>query len=324
MTQEINLLISLTAGLLSFLSPCVLPLVPVYISLVGGMTLQDIRNDHYKKSQLVLRALVFVAGFTVVFILMGVFIWGAFRLASGLTTLLNVIAGVVIILLGLNIVFDFLSFLNRERRFTARHKPMTLIGVFAAGMALGAGWSPCVGPLLGGIIALTASAASVAGILNLAAYSLGLGVPFILLALAFIPVSAFLDRIKKHLSTVRIASGVFLIAVGVLILLGQFLSLNVFFQRAGLSLGQASAQSPIAFRILFGAAYLILAALPLAFWLLKKPSPESTGRKKIPVVRLAWAGVMASLGILELTGVLQSALLLSLWFSAGEISLFNG
>src|SRR4030042_869994 len=252
MTQDLNLLISFTAGLLSFLSPCVLPLVPVYISLIGGLTLQDIKNERYKKTQLVFRALLFVAGFTLVFILMGVFIWGAFQLASGLTTVLNVAAGIIVILLGLNIIFDFLSFLKRERRFTAQRKPATLVGVFAAGLALGAGWSPCVGPLLGSIIALTASGSSALGIIHLGAYSLGLGVPFILLSLAFIPVSGFLDKIKKHLNALRIASGIFLILIGVVILLGQFLSLNIFFLRTGLSLGNAYAESPAIFRLAFG------------------------------------------------------------------------
>ncbi len=324
MTQEVNLFISFAAGLLSFLSPCVLPLVPVYISLVGGLTLQDIRADHYKKSQLVLRALMFVGGFTVVFILMGVFIWGAFRLASPITMVLNVIAGSVIILLGLNIMFDFLSFLNREKRFTATRKPVTLLGVFAAGLALGAGWSPCVGPLLGGIIALTATNTSAVGIFNLAAYSLGMGIPFIILALAFIPASAFLDRIKRHLNALRIGSGVFLVAVGVLILLGQFLSLNIFFLKAGMALDQAQAESPVLVRVILGGVYLVLAVLPLAFWSFKKMSSEGDGKKKAPVARLVFAGVLVVLAALELTGILQSARLLSLWFTAGELSPLGG
>jgi cytochrome c-type biogenesis protein len=319
MNQEINLVISFAAGLLSFLSPCVLPLVPVYISLIGGLTLADIRNSQYRKSSLVARALVFVAGFTIVFVLMGVFIWGAFRLASGLTTALNVIAGVVIILLGLNVIFDFLSFLNREKRFITG-KPISLIGVFLAGLALGAGWSPCIGPLLGSIIALTATEASAAGILNLAAYSLGLGVPFILLALAFIPVSAVLDRIKRHLNTLRISGGVLLVVIGILILLGQFVSLNIFFMKAAFALEEAYAGQPLLFRIGFVILYLVLGALPLGRWLCKRPRAQAGGKGAIPIAQLVWAGILLVPAVLEAADILRTALLLAAWLGTGELS----
>ncbi len=320
--QNINLFISFGAGLLSFLTPCVLPLVPAYISLIGGLTFQDIKNARYKKSSLVARSLVFVAGFTVVFVLMGVFLWGAFHLAGSLTSVLNIVAGSVVILLGLNVIFDFLSFLNREKRVSPAAKPATALGVFVAGLAMGAGWSPCIGPLLGGIIALSASGDTFWGVANLASYSLGLGLPFVALALAFVPVSARLDKIKKHFNALRIASGVLLILIGLLILLGQFTGLNIATFQVGSFLENAHLTDPWAPRAVFAACYFALGALPLVFWLVGLRKREAGQKIPVPAVRIVWLSLFTALTILELSGILQSALFFASWLSTGEISHF--
>jgi cytochrome c-type biogenesis protein len=318
--QNINLLISFAAGLLSFLTPCVLPLVPAYLSLIGGLTFQDIRHGRYKKTGLVARALVFIAGFTVVFVLMGIFLWGAFHLAGPLTEALNIVAGAVVILLGLNVLFDFASFLKREKRFSPVSKPATLVGVFAAGLALAAGWSPCIGPLLGGIIALSASGSTLWGAANLLVYSLGLGLPFIVLALAFLPVSAYLEKIKRHFNALRIASGVLLILIGVLILFGQFTGINAALYQTGSALERAYRANPWPLRIAFSVFYLVLGVLPIGWWLIRRRKLEPGAPPYVPIVRLVWLTLFATLAALETIGIIQSALLLSAWFSAGEIS----
>jgi cytochrome c-type biogenesis protein len=322
MSQDlnINLLVSFAAGLFSFLTPCVLPLVPAYVSLIGGLTFQDIQNANYSKSSLVARSLLFILGFTVVFVLEGLFLWGAFHLAGPLTTALTVAAGCIIMLLGLDILFDFLSFLRRERRFSLARKPVTSLGVFAAGLAMGAGWSPCIGPLLGGIIALAASGTSLWGIANLAAYSLGLGLPFIALALAFVPISAYLEKAKKHFKILRIASGILLIFIGLLILLGQLTGISAAAARAGFYLEEAYRLQPWAWHIGFGIFYFSLGAFPLVLWLVQRLVRKDHLSVRFPFIRIVFLIIMTTLAILELTGVLPTALLLSTWFSAGELS----
>ncbi|HEQ71493.1 MAG TPA: cytochrome c biogenesis protein CcdA [Spirochaetia bacterium] len=322
MTTSINLLISFTAGFFSFLTPCVLPLVPSYIALIGGKTLQEIKAGQYRRSKLIMRTLFFIAGFSVVFVLMGVFIWGTFQILSGISTVLNIAAGVIVILLGLNIIFDWFSFLSREKRVTVDKRAESYTGSLLAGMAFGAGWSPCIGPLLGGIISLTATGDSVAGVFNLAAYSLGLGVPFLLLSIAFLPVTRSLERVKKHFQMLKTISGVFLVFIGLLILLGQFLEFNAFFTRAGFAIEQAYTAHPAGIRTLIGGLLLTVGLLPTGIWGVRALRQGAVRISRASVAAWLVSAVLITVGVLEFVGVLSVGRLFSGWLLVQEINPF--
>ena len=218
---SVGVLVAFAAGLLSFLSPCVLPLVPSYIGFLTGMTAPDAVN---RRRITVTHALFFVLGFTLVFLALGA---GASAFGAALKSqklLLARIGGVVIILFGLwTVGIVKLPFLEREQRFQVDEKPVGYLGSSLVGMAFAAGWVPCIGPILGAILTLTASEGDLSrGMALLTAYSAGLAIPFVLAAFAL---DAFLDWFKgfrRHLGTVKVVSGILLIAVGILLVSGDF------------------------------------------------------------------------------------------------------
>ena len=218
---SVGVLVAFAAGLLSFLSPCVLPLVPSYIGFLTGMTAPDAVN---RRRITVTHALCFVLGFTLVFLALGA---GASAFGAALKSqklLLARIGGVIIILFGLwTVGIVKLPFLEREQRFQVDEKPVGYLGSSLVGMAFAAGWVPCIGPILGAILTLTASEGDLSrGMALLTAYSAGLAIPFVLAAFAL---DAFLDWFKgfrRHLGTVKVVSGILLIAVGILLVSGDF------------------------------------------------------------------------------------------------------
>jgi cytochrome c-type biogenesis protein len=218
---SLGLLVAFAAGLLSFLSPCVLPLVPSYVGFLTGMTLPELSD---RRRVAALHALLFVAGFSLIFILLGA---SATALGSVLKYYQHWIArigGVLIILFGLVCLGVFrVGLLQQDRRVQFQHKPVGYLGSALVGMAFGAGWTPCIGPVLGGILSLAATSESVSrGMLLLGVYSAGLAVPFLIAAVA---VESFLDwfqRYRRFLPWVMRVSGALLILVGVLMATGQF------------------------------------------------------------------------------------------------------
>ena len=217
----LGLLVAFAAGLLSFLSPCVLPLVPSYVGFLTGMTLTEMSG---RRRIAVVHALLFVAGFSLVFILLGA---SATALGSALRyyqTWIARVGGVLVILFGLLCLgMVKVGFLQQERRLQLQNKPVGYLGSALVGIAFGAGWTPCIGPVLGAILSLAATTESVnRGMLLLGVYSAGLAVPFLLAAVA---VESFLDwfqRFRRFLPWVMRVSGVLLIFVGVLMATGQF------------------------------------------------------------------------------------------------------
>jgi cytochrome c-type biogenesis protein len=218
---SLGLLVAFAAGLLSFLSPCVLPLVPSYVGFLTGMTLPELSD---RRRVAALHALLFVAGFSLIFILLGA---SATALGSALKYYQHWIArigGVLIILFGLVCLGVFrVGLLQQDRRVQFQRKPVGYLGSALVGMAFGAGWTPCIGPVLGGILSLAATSESVSrGMLLLGVYSAGLAVPFLIAAVA---VESFLDwfqRFRRFLPWVMRVSGALLILVGVLMATGQF------------------------------------------------------------------------------------------------------
>jgi cytochrome c-type biogenesis protein len=213
--------VAFAAGLLSFLSPCVLPLVPSYVGFLTGMTLPEMDG---RRRVALLHALLFVAGFSLVFILLGASATALGRALNYYQVWLQRVGGVLIIAFGLLCLGVVKSeWLTRERRLHLEQKPVGFLGSALVGMAFGAGWTPCIGPVLGAILGLAATSADLTrGMLLLAVYSAGLAVPFLIAALA---VEQFLDwfqRFRRFLPWVMRISGALLVLVGVLLVTGEF------------------------------------------------------------------------------------------------------
>ena len=229
-TADLSLILVFAAGLLSFFSPCVLPLIPSYFSILGGVGLG--------KHRLVQTAAAFVLGFSAVFIILGILVSATFFLMGGISKYINWAAGIIVIILGLNIIFDFISFLNYEKRPLFQKKMRAGLGAlsmpaaFIAGAAFGAGWTPCIGPVLTAILLMAGQSGKTAvAVWYLAVYSAGLALPFILVALFF---DSFLKRassLRSHLPLIKRISGILLIIIGIMILTGRYSALNILIQK---------------------------------------------------------------------------------------------
>jgi cytochrome c-type biogenesis protein len=221
-----SILTAFLGGLLSFLSPCVLPLVPPYLCFITGEALDDLTGQAaISRQRTMLAALAFVLGFSTVFVLLGATASAAgqfVRQDPDYFRYLTWIAGGIIILMGLHFLGLFrLLFINREKRYHQETRPAGLIGAYAVGLAFAFGWTPCIGPVLATILAVAASEDSVRrGGFMLAIYSAGLGVPFLLAALAVERFLGFLKRFARHLNVVERAMGVLLILAGLAFLTG--------------------------------------------------------------------------------------------------------
>lgn len=217
------------AGLISFLSPCVLPLVPGYVSLISGASADGLGESHNRVLRTVmLNSVMFIAGFSIVFIALGAVATGIGQVTRQYYPILTRIAGVVIILFGLHLTGIFkIDALYADKRLHAVRGSSTAAGAFAVGFAFAFGWTPCIGPILATILAFAASEDSVAkGTALLAVYSAGLAVPFLLTSLGIDRFLQFYARFRRHLHTVEVASGVLLIAIGALIVTRHFTVLS--------------------------------------------------------------------------------------------------
>jgi cytochrome c-type biogenesis protein len=215
------------AGMLSFLSPCVLPLVPPYLGYLGGMSIEQMTSesgvDRRAWRRIVLASVCFVAGFTTVFVGLGA---GASVFGQFIQTYkyeLSMVAGVVIILFGLHFVGLLrIPLLYAEKRYHAEMTGASFLGAYIIGLAFAFGWTPCIGPVLAAVLTLAASEGSLGvGVRMLFVYSLGLGIPFILAAVAIRPFMGFMQRFRRHLGTVEKVMGVFLIITGTMFLTGS-------------------------------------------------------------------------------------------------------
>ena len=259
MTEDLSLFLVFFAGLLSFLSPCVLPLIPSYLSILGGVGLKE-QGSLSVKPRLVWAASGFVLGFSTVFITLGILISTSFFLMGGISRYINWAAGIIVIVLGLNIIFDFFSFLNYEKRpfFQGRMRPGIrgpgIAAAFVAGAAFGAGWTPCIGPILTGILFMAGQAGKTGtAIFCLAVYSAGLALPFLLAALFFDSFLKHASRLRSHLTLIRRISGILLILIGLMILTGKYSALNVLIQKSIFSYISWAETKALPFRLLANA-----------------------------------------------------------------------
>jgi len=219
------MLVALTAGVLSFLSPCVLPIVPPYLAYMGGISMNDINTDGTAaRRKAMLPALFFVLGLSTVFIFLGftASIFGQFSLQN--QVLLGQIAGGVIVIFGLHFLGVFrIPLLDRDARLDAGDRGGSALGAYVLGLAFAFGWTPCIGPQLGAILSIAATEASVErGTALLGVYAIGLGIPFLLAAAFIDKAMGVMTRLKRHMKLIERAMGILLIAVGVALMTGAF------------------------------------------------------------------------------------------------------
>lgn len=221
-TEHITFLSAFIAGLLSFLSPCVLPLIPSFITYITGISFADLQAEHPSnkvRQQTIIHTLLFIGGFTVVFVLLGA---SATFIGGFLQEHMNIIrkvGGILIIIFGIHVTgFAPIHLLLGEKRVTLHRKPAGYLGSFLVGLAFAAGWTPCIGPILASILMVAATEETVlSGVLLLLIYSMGLAIPFFLASLAMHQFLVVFNRFKKYIRLFEIATGVFLIIVGVMI-----------------------------------------------------------------------------------------------------------
>jgi cytochrome c-type biogenesis protein len=231
MIHDVSIPAALVAGVISFLSPCVLPLVPPYLIYLTGATIEHVATGEQaaaSKRAVMLSALLFVLGFSTVFIALGASASVIGGLIRAWSAQLSIVAGIVIIVMGLHFLgLTRIAFLMREGRLPIP-RPVGLGGAYVMGLAFAFGWTPCIGPILAAILSVAASEATVAkGAGLLAVYSAGLGIPFLLAAFMIEQFSSLLARLKRHLASVERAMGVLLVLTGIVFLTGSMSDISI-------------------------------------------------------------------------------------------------
>ncbi|MBF0473647.1 MAG: cytochrome c biogenesis protein CcdA [Nitrospirae bacterium] len=221
--NDVSYTMAFLAGVLSFVSPCVLPLLPSYVSFITGLSFEDltgIENRRQIRNLTIINSLIFISGFSFVFIAMG-----ASSSAIGMALIqfqdtIRIAGGVLVIIFGLFVTgIVNIKFLSMEKKIHLSGKPAGMIGTFFVGMTFAAGWTPCIGPMLGTILAIASTSKSVfIGLKLLTVYSLGLGVPFFISSLAVNSFLSYYKKLNKYMNIVKIGSGVLLILFGILLL----------------------------------------------------------------------------------------------------------
>lgn len=235
---DISLWVAFSAGVISFISPCVLPLVPSYISYISGLSFQQVQDTHTDlrvRLTILYHSLAFIIGFSTVFVSLGV----VAELASSMIfdegiVWVRRVGGVLVFLFGVHMsgLFHF-GVLLGDRRVHLRHKPAGIFGTFIVGLAFAAGWTPCIGPIYGAIVAnvVSSDGGTREAVILLSAYSAGLGLPFLLAGLLFHAFISFFNRFKKYIRLVEISAGVLLMIVGVMLTFDIFSRLTGYIYR---------------------------------------------------------------------------------------------
>lgn len=223
--ETISYQAALIAGLLSFFSPCILPLIPAYFSFITGYSADELTRDSKEtRKKVIITTLVYVSGFSFIFILLGASASFLGGFISEYTYILRYIGGGIVFILGLHLLGIInIQTLNFEKRVHYTKKPIHLLGVFVIGMAFGAGWSPCIGPMLGSILIVAGNQETVAqGVLLLSVYSAGLALPFILLSFFVNRIFEIMKRASRAIVYVNKTAGVFLVILGILLITDKF------------------------------------------------------------------------------------------------------
>ena len=222
------LMIALTAGLLSFLSPCVLPIVPPYLAYMGGVSVTALSETRAARGRVMLAALFFVMGLSTVFLLLGIAASAMGRALLAWQDWFLTGAGIIIMIFGAHFIGVFrIPFLDREARLSGGDQGGSALGAYVLGLAFAFGWTPCLGPILSAILGLAASEGDMLrGTALLGVYALGLGIPFLLVAAFFPRMGGFMRFMKRHMTRIERISGLLLWTVGLMMLTGQFTDLS--------------------------------------------------------------------------------------------------
>ena len=314
--SNINLIIAFTAGLLSFLSPCILPLIPSYLSFIGGISYNELKAGDARKTGIFVKTIFFVAGFTIVFIVLGIIFSSTGVLLGSISQIVNITAGILVVLLGLNFIFDFWKILEVEKKFHIQNSPRGYAGAILMGMAFAGGWTPCVGPILAGILFLAGTTGKLAeGILLLTSYSLGLGLPFILAGLFFNGFTRQMQKIRPYLKTIKIGSGIFLIFIGILIILGRLQKLNIaLFNLAGL-IEQAKTQNPVYIANLFASIFLIPGLILLVSYIRNVFRTRGTGKNRLHLLWLFFTIFFLVTAVLTFLRIIDTSKIVTFWIT---------
>ncbi|MGO9480359.1 MAG: cytochrome c biogenesis CcdA family protein [Candidatus Kryptoniota bacterium] len=232
--ENVNIMTAFVFGIISFISPCVLPIVPGYLSFISGYSFDEM--VHSSRSELfrrvTLNSILFIIGFSLIFVILGASATAAGQFLLQKLDLFSKIAGAILIVFGLHMTGIFrIKFLNYEKRFHTGKK-IGPLGSFIAGLAFAFGWTPCIGPVLAGILTIAAQQNTIGkGIMLLSVYSLGLGIPFLVTGLSINAFLAFFRKFSKYIRWVEVAGGAFLIAIGVLIMTNNLTLLSGYFAK---------------------------------------------------------------------------------------------
>ncbi len=236
---SVSFLLAFSAGFLSFVSPCVLPLIPSYVSYITGISFEDLVEGGEEKNFTricFLNSIAFIAGFTIVFMALGA---SSSLIGAALRDYQDIImrmGGLLIIFFGLFVIGVIrLDFINADKKFHLAEKPAGYLGSVLVGIVFAAGWTPCIGPILGSILSIAATEGSLSfGIQLLFVYSIGLGIPFLITSMALNTFLHHLPKVTRHMKVITTISGLILIGVGVLLLTDRFTDLSNWFQSVGL------------------------------------------------------------------------------------------
>jgi len=230
---DINIFVAFTAGIFSFLSPCVLPMIPSYLSFISGVSLEEMRSvevaSHIRK-RVLLNSLAFISGFSLVFISLGASVSFLAGFFLSYRSLIRVLGGIFILAVGIYLlgVVKF-SVLDRYLQFHLKNKPGGYLGSALVGITFGAAWIPCVGPILGAILTLAATSSEIGkGIFYLATYAAGLALPFFLSAVAVNSFFEFSQKFRRYVQAVHVTAGILLIIVGILLITDYMTLLNIY------------------------------------------------------------------------------------------------
>ncbi len=234
-TENVSLFVALSAGFISFLTPCILPLIPSYLAFITGTSLEELQTEvNLKKirKKVIGNSLMFILGFSVIFIALGASATFIGTFLSDNIRWFEIVGGAAVIILGLHFAGVFkLKFLEREKKFHMQKKPLGYLGTVLVGMAFGAGWTPCVGPILGAILTMAATTQDITkGIVLLVFYSIGLGIPFLISGIIIHKFFEYFKTVRKHFKIITAVGGVLLIIVGVLLISGYFSSISSYFR----------------------------------------------------------------------------------------------
>ena len=232
-TESISAFVAFTAGLISFLSPCILPMIPSYLAFITGISLEELSQDQNLKKvrkSVITNSLLFIMGFSILFIAMGASATFIGKFLAKNIRWLEIIGGTFVVILGLHFAGLFkIKFLEREKKIHLDKKPLGALGTVLVGMAFGAGWTPCVGPILGSILTMAAATQDVAkGIILLISYSVGLGIPFLLTGLLIHKFFEYFKTIRKYFRVITLVGGILLVIIGFLLITGYFTTISSF------------------------------------------------------------------------------------------------